>query len=167
MLPHHTKLTQLGARLGLSTLMALALIGCSTAADDAPFREIVGTKMMMTAVIDPSADVVWDSVKSIITAEGIEEIQPQSQEEWIAVRNAAVIVGEAGNLLMLERRAKDQGDWILWSLDLVDAGKAAMLAAETRDPQALFAAGGEIYEACLGCHEQYWIQGDGNVMPER
>ena len=153
--------------IGLVLLTLVASSTACTSKEEQPFREIVGTRLLMTAMLDPAADVVWDSVKSIITEEGIEEIAPQTNEEWIAVRNAAVVVGESGNLLMLERRAKDQGDWIGWSLDLVDAGKAAMVAAEARDPEALFAAGGAIYEACLGCHENYWVQGSGNVMPER
>lgn len=156
----------------LSISLAIPVVGCTqksveTLADQPPFREIVGTRLLMIGVIDPAVDVVWDAVKSIITAQGIEEIQPQTDEEWIAVRNAAIVVGEAGNLLMLERRAEDNDDWMLWALDLVDAGKAAMIAAESRDPEAVFDAGGQLYEACLGCHESYWAEGTENVMPER
>lgn len=157
----------------LAVFATISLFGCTKPTDSTttnqppPFREIVGTSLLMTAVIDPAVDVVWDAVATIITADGVEEIKPQTEEEWIAVRNAAVVVGEAGNLLMLERRALDNGDWMLWALDLVDAGKAAMIAAESRDSEAVFDAGGQLYEACLGCHETYWAEDSENVMPVR
>jgi hypothetical protein len=125
------------------------------AAAEGYFRPVVGEQALMLTMVDPAADVVWDAVQTIITPEGTEEIQPRTDEEWDLVRNAAVTVAESGNLLMMGRRMRDEGDWIAWSRDLVDAGAAAMRATEARDPQALFDAGGEIYRACSGCHAQY------------
>jgi hypothetical protein len=145
-------------RLTLAGLVLAGLpLACSPAGPpgEGHFRPVVGEKALMVSMIDPAADVVWDAVQTIVTAEGVEEIQPRTDEEWDVARNAAVTVAESGNLLMIGRRARDQGDWIAWSLDMVDAGAAAMRAAEARDPQALFDAGGEIYRACSGCHAAY------------
>ena len=135
----------------------LLLLGCTAPSEaELPFRPIVGTRLLMVSVLDPATDIVWDSVKTIVSLEGTEEFQPETEEEWTAVRNAAVVVAESGNLLMMGRRAVDDGDWIGWSLDLVDAGEAAMNAAEARNPEAIFDIGEQIYIACRGCHEQYW-----------
>jgi hypothetical protein len=38
----------------------------------------------MEWVIDPAADVVWDSVKSISTEAGTKEVSPQTDEQWAA-----------------------------------------------------------------------------------
>lgn len=138
----------------------LAILACQSpaseeAASDGYFRPVVGEQALMLTLVDPAADIVWDSVKTIMTADGVEEIQPDTDEEWDLVRNAAVTVAESGNLLMMGRRMRDEGDWVAWSRDLVDAGAQAMRATEARDPQALFDAGGEIYRACAGCHAQY------------
>jgi cytochrome c556 len=38
---------------------------------------------------------------------------------------------------------------------LTDTAEKAMKAAEAKDPAAVFDTGGEIYEACRGCHQRY------------
>lgn len=141
--------------LAASVLVCLGVcLGCS--APPEPYKPIAGVKLLMVSVVDPAADVVWDSVGTIVTLEETQEIRPQSDEEWAAVRNSAVVLAESGNLLMMERRAMDTGDWRRWSLALVDAGEAALKAAEAKDAEAVFAVGEQVYMACLGCHEKYW-----------
>jgi cytochrome c551/c552 len=41
------------------------------------------------------------------------------------------------------------------SQGLVDAGVLAMAATDARDTEALFDAGGRIYNVCVSCHQQY------------
>jgi hypothetical protein len=129
--------------------------GCSAGAAPPPFTPVVDTKALMNTVIDPTTDIIWDSVKTIITAEGIEEIRPQNEEEWTAVRNAAVIVAESGNLLMMVPRARDGGDWMRASQAMIDSGRATMKAAEAKDADKVFELGGVIYNACTNCHAKY------------
>ncbi len=143
--------------LGL-TLAVCSLTGCARTPPP-PLRPVAGSRLLMVSVIEPAADVVWDSVKTIVTLEATEEVQPRTEEEWLAVRNAAVVLAESGNLLMMGPRARDAGDWMRWSAELVDAGEAAMQAAEAHDPDAVFELGGRIYGSCTGCHEQYWAEG--------
>lgn len=133
--------------------------GCSTPAAEtaeSPLRPVVGEKALMTTVIEPAADIYWAAVGEIVSAEGVEEIRPETDEEWAVVRNAAVVLAESGNLLLIGRRARDTGDWQKWSIELIDAGEQAMRAAEARDEQAVFDVGERVYFACRGCHEQYW-----------
>ena len=101
------------------------------------------------------ADVVWDSVKTIVTAKGTEDIRPRTEEEWTAVRNAAVALTESGNLLMLVPRAKDGGEWMKRSQELINTGEAAIRAIDAKNADRLFTVGGDIYEACSNCHRQY------------
>ena len=92
------------------------LMGCSTAPPGSsampPFAPIASTKQLMEWVIDPAADVVWDSVKTTITEAGTKEIAPSTIEEWEAVRNGAAVLAESGNLLMMDGRARDRDRWM-------------------------------------------------------
>jgi hypothetical protein len=105
--------------------------------------------------VDAQADVVWESVKTVITDKGTEEVGPKTAEEWVAIRNAAVFLAESGNLLMMAPRAKDGGDWMRYSRELIDASEAAIRAADARDRNRLFEAGGDINDRCMQCHEHY------------
>lgn len=127
---------------------------CSGGAKPPPFKPIVDTKLLMAAVIDPQADVIWNSVGTIITMAGEENIRPKTEEEWMAVRNAAVAVAESGNLLMMVPRAKDE-EWMRIALTMVNSGEKAIKAAEAKNADQVFDVGGEIYEACTNCHSKY------------
>ena len=137
-------------------LSAVALaLGCG-APERPPFRPLADNKLLMQAVLEPQAEVIWDAVQTIITEQGTEEIRPGSDEEWASVRNSAVTLAEAGNLLMMSPRAKDGGDWMQAAAALIDTSTAAMQAAEARDADRLFEVGGEIYGACTACHQKFW-----------
>ena len=79
--------------------------------------------------------------------------------EWLRdpshVRNHAVALTEAGNLLMMAPRAKDGGEWMKRSEEMIEQGEAAMHAAEAKDWDKLFTVGGDIYDSCSKCHRQY------------
>ena len=120
-----------------------------------PFRPLADNKLLMQAMIDPSADLVWDAVKTIDSKEGTEEIRPKTEEAWTAVRNAAVTLAESGNLLMMVPRAKDGGEWMKRSQELINTGEAAIRAIDAKNADRLFTVGGDIYEACSNCHRQY------------
>ena len=109
----------------------------------------------MSSVIEPAAEVYWDAVGTIIDKKGTVEIEPKTDEEWTAVRNSAYVVAEAGNLLMMDGRAKDAADWMRLSQALVDVGQRAIKAAESKNKAAVFDAGAEVYDACVACHAKY------------
>jgi hypothetical protein len=141
--------------LAVIALGASLFTSCSSAPAPPPFKVVADNKLLMQSVIDPNADIVWDAVKTIITRYKTEEIRPRNDEEWIAVRNAAVALTESGNLLMMVPRAKDGGEWMKRSQELIDTGEAAMRAADSKNADRLFTVGGDIYEACSNCHRQY------------
>jgi hypothetical protein len=123
------------------------------------FEVAMDNPQLMVWVLEPAADVIWDSAGTIITAEGRQELAPTSDEGWEAVVRAAAILSEGGNLLMLPGRSRGE-DWMEYALALIDTGKLAQQAARARDADALFDAGGRVYQVCRACHNQYWIRED-------
>ena len=136
-------------------MVSAAGAACSSAPEPPPFKPIADNKLLMQAVIDPTADEIWDAVRTIITDKGTEEIRPRTNAEWDAVRNQAVALAESGNLLMMVPRAKDGGEWMKRAQELVDTSERAIRAAEAKNADQLFNAGGDIYESCSNCHQKY------------
>jgi hypothetical protein len=132
---------------------AVLLFACSR---QPAFHPVGTVKQIMGAAVAPSADVIFDSVGTIVDSSGIQEIAPKNDEEWKNVQNHALILAEAGNLLMIGDRAKDRGEWMKDSQALVNAGVVALNAAEKKDPAALLEAGGHLDAVCDQCHTKYW-----------
>ena len=141
-------------RVFLASLTAV-LAACNTAPPPPPFRPVADLKQLMQAIVEPAADEYWDAVGWIDDAGGTHEIAPTTAEEWDAVRNHAYAIAESGNLLMMQGRAFDAGEWMRVSRGLTDAATTALQAAEAKDVEALFDAGGVVYQACVACHEKY------------
>ena len=139
----------------LAASVSVLASACTSAPAPPPIKPVADNKLLMQAVVDPMADVVWDSVKTINTAKRKDDIRPRTEEEWTAVRNAAVALTESGNLLMLVPRAKDGGEWMKRSQELINTGEAAIRAIDAKNADRLFTVGGDIYEACSSCHRQY------------
>jgi cytochrome c553 len=134
-------------------LCSILLFGCGPKTPQSNTTLSLGE--VMGWVIDPNADVIWDSVKSISTKKGTTEIYPQTDAQWEAVRNSAAALVEAGNILTLEGRAKDNKQWVEYSKQLSKASAGALKAAQDKNKDALFDAGGDIYNACKSCHDKY------------
>jgi hypothetical protein len=134
----------------------LLLLVSSACAPQPAYKPIATVKQLMGAAVAPSADVLFDSVGTIVSTSGVEEIAPKTDEEWKNVGNNALIVAEAGNLLMMGERAKDRGDWMKAAAALTAAGVTALRAVEARNPAALLDAGGQLDAVCDQCHSKYW-----------
>jgi hypothetical protein len=139
----------------IAAAAALVCTACTGGAEAPPFKPLADNALLMESVIDPAADVIWGSVGTIITAEGEQHIRPQTDEEWLKVRNAAVTVAESGNLLMMVPRAADGDEWMRLSQAMIDTATAAMRAAEAKNPDGVFDTGAEIYAVCTNCHSKY------------
>jgi len=134
-------------------LGACVVSACGT--QPPPFKPVADSKLLMQAIVDPSASIIWEAVKTIESPAGTQEIRPKNAEEWTAVRNAAVALAESGNLLMLVPRAKDGGEWMKRAQEMIDTGERAIRAAEAKNAEQLFTVGGDIYESCSNCHRKY------------
>jgi hypothetical protein len=131
--------------------------------------------------VDPGADYIWDSVETVVSAKGVEEKAPHTDEEWKDVRRHAIMLMEATNLLQIPGRHvakpgekaddpkvelapeqiedminKDRASWIKYAHGLHDATMEAFKAIEEKDKDKLLDVGNAIDEACEKCHLQYW-----------
>jgi len=132
----------------------LLLSACAGQGDAPPYKPIADTKLLMASLIDPNADILWDAVGTIVDKDGTHNIRPQSDQDWEKVRNSAVAVTEAGNLLMMVPRTKD-AEWTRLAQGLVDTGAHALKATQAKNADDLFDAGAEIYAVCSNCHAKY------------
>lgn len=162
----------------------LAQLTCVEAAAPAatpadPPQRVLTIQELMDARIDPSADVIWDSVAFIASAKGEEDHRPRTPAEWDAVRQSALaLIAAINDLATPGRRVasvdKEPGPGELRAsairrrIDanpdafarharvLETAAKRALSAIDAKDADALMSAGGLIDEACEACHVIYW-----------
>ena len=110
-------------------------------------KPVADITQLMQAMVIPASNDLFNVARQ----------PPQDEKGWTAVRNSAVILAESGNLLMIGSRAKD-AVWMKTSLAMVDAGAAALKAAEAKDVDGITEAGNQIIDACEVCHETHWIR---------
>jgi len=116
---------------------------------------VASVKQIMAGIVTPSAYVVFDSVSTIVDANGVQENQPRTDEEWARVgANAAALI-ESANMLLIGNRAVDQGDWVKMAKAMADAGQIALKAAEAKSPEGILEAGETINQSCDNCHQKY------------
>lgn len=124
----------------------LILLSVATAQAQAPVFQPVGTvRQVMLGIVKPSSDVVFK----------FQFDPPKTDEEWATLQNNVLTLAEAGNLLLVPGRAKDQGEWVKNAKALIDTGSQAFKAANAKDAKALETIGDKIDETCESCHAKY------------
>lgn len=135
----------------------LVLVGAKNAGEStAPAAAPIATvKQLMDGLVSPAATTVYKSVSIVISDKGVEENYPRTEQEWHAVEGAAAALAEAGGLLMVEGRARDQDRWLKISQAMIDASLISMKAAQARDKEALLASGEALNASCDNCHRVF------------
>ena len=145
----------------------------------------------MDAVIDPSADALWDSVGIIVTPKGTEMRHPRSDEEWQEARRRAIALIEGTNLLIMDGRklvapgsavldqniqgvvSATEGQELLesqhqafvqFSRALHDVGEQMLKAIDAKDAAGMMSAGAAMDGVCENCHLKFWYP--HQVIPE-
>src|SRR6478752_2929126 len=151
--------------VGTAVLVATACNRTQPAPSSA-FRPTSTIKDIMDSVVDPSADALWESVATTVSAAGIDEHQPRTPEEWAEVRRRAISLVEATNLLIMEGRHvarpdekaeneevelgpeeieklinADRASWINNAHALNDAAMVALKAIDAKNVMGLLDAG--------------------------
>lgn len=173
----------------LALLTVLTVAGCKRATEAAapaaaampPFIADHTIKDLMLNVVDTNADVVWLSVTTVASDKGLVETRPTNDAEWTRVRQGAIMLAEAANLLMVPGRHvarpgeksetpgvelepaemeelinKDRPAFYRHAQDLYKAAMLAAEAAEKKDADKVFEIGETIEQACENCHKTYW-----------
>src|SRR5438067_4552318 len=169
-----------------SAIVLASLAGCARqpqtpAQAPAEYRTTATVKDIMDSMVDPGSDVLWDAVETVVSAKGVEEKAPHTDEEWKNVRRHAIMLLEATNLLQIPGRHvakagekaddpkvelapeqiedminKDRASWIKYAHGLHDATLEAFKAIEAKDAEGLLNAGDGIDNCWEKCHLQYW-----------
>jgi hypothetical protein len=147
-------------RVWIALISAVALAGAFSIgtivlaqAPSESFPPVASVRQLMLDLIHPSSN---DILLAIFRG------GPKDEKEWAAVRRSAVTLAESGNLLMMQGRARDQGDWMKDAKLLVDVGNSAYKAAQAKDGNALASLAGAVDASCTTCHKQY----RPNVFPK-
>jgi hypothetical protein len=159
--------------------VARCRVGSSKAAGD---RQVYSSiKDLMESVIDPSADTLWGAAGTIVDKQGVQDLSPKTQEEWLNVRRAAVRIIEGGNLLMIPGREaapvgtkseapgveleppeiavlikKKRKSFDAFAKALQALGLEALRASEVKNTDLLQEIGGRMENVCEGCHQTFW-----------
>ena len=134
---------------------ARAATPATAAAAAAEVTPVATVKQIMIGITNPAAYAIYEAVGTKTTSKGIEEIAPQTDEDWAKVESAAAAVAESGNLMLTGNRAIDKGDWVKMTHDMMDKAKLAMAAAKAKDKDKIVETGGDLNVTCDNCHARY------------
>ena len=195
----HARPSRLIAGAGLLFLVAVATEQCSSkfasaqAAAQPDLKSIVSVKELMENIVDPIADNIFDAVGSDVTAKGLVETRPTTNDDWAKVKIGAVTLAEGSNLLKMPRpiappgdknnsggpnapelspeqiQAKVDADRSLWNKhadELRDEALRVIDIVKAKNVDALFEAGSRLDRVCENCHLEYWYPGDKAAVLE-
>lgn len=162
-------------RAGLVVVLASLTVACSKPASPIAFDTTLSTKELMKHVIDPAAIALWGRAGTMETDKGTVDLAPDTEEEWAAAEHEAAVVAEGGNLLLTPGRAhsypiKDGKNWTKFAAQMTKQALAVKIATAARDKDKMFETGGDLYQTCVACHEQYYIpflkEGETTAAPK-
>jgi hypothetical protein len=156
-----------------------------TAAPAPPYNTVATIKDIMDSMVDPSADYIWESVGTEVSAKGVIEKAPKTDDEWKEERRRAILLVEAANLLVMPGRKvaqageKSENPGIELGpeeiMAIIDGNRATfhrlahefqqtaieqLEAVNKKDLPALLKVGGDIDTRCENCHKTYWYPND-------
>lgn len=144
---------------------AVALASCqqqtpaSKALAQAKFNSELPMSEFMGHFVDPAAFLYWNNSGSEVTEAGEKDRYPTTDEGWDVLVTGAITLVEAGNALQLPGRVREPvAEWNKYAQLMSERAMIARAAAEKHDKQAVFDAGGRLYEVCVACHEKFIIE---------
>lgn len=160
--------------------------GCGRSAPRGPELETAATiRELMDAMIDPSAEYLFDNIVEIADEKGVIDKTPKTDDDWKEARRRALMLFEAPNLLVAPGRKvgkpgekaeypevelspeqiqdlidDDRDAFVRRARRLQDAAALALKAIDARDKVELFAKLEDVDKACESCHLHYWYPND-------
>ena len=194
---------RLAWRAALALVSAVALTQCSSqtvessnesgTSDEATLTPVLSIRELMTHIIDPTADLIFDAAVVDVSSSGTTTTAPVSDEDWLKVERGILTLAEASNLLKMPRPVapagaeeepadpgkpppelppaeiqalidRDRARWNQHADALRTAALASLALVKGRDPEALFKIGSDLDNACEACHLEYWYPGDKPIV---
>jgi hypothetical protein len=175
--------------VGVALAAVLGLIGtacqsvATPAASAAGPEPVASVQELMQDEVDGAADQLWAAVSYSADLSGPVEHQPRSDADWRTLRQAAIVLVEATNLLAMPGRQiaaagaplsdaaapgmlsaqqiqasieRNRPTFGAYARALQTVGLEALGAIDQRSVARLQEAGGRIDEACEACHLVFW-----------
>lgn len=159
--------------IGFVSLAGGAEPGTELVASDASVSDI------MTTIVMPSADVLWNAVAIDVTAAGVVTTAPETEAEWQRIRASAETLAAITDKLLSENlpvsnapvepspgvlapeqiAALRKENWQAWTAHVYvmhEVAESALKMIDAKDTEGLSEIGGSLDEACENCHVQFW-----------
>jgi len=161
------------------------LASCAAAPPPSDYNTVATIKDIMDSAVDKSADYIWESLGTEVSAEGVKEKRPSNEEEWKEERRRAILLVEAANLLLMPGRkvakagekaenpevelspeqiealiTKDRPQFVKLAKEFQDTAIEQLKAVDERNIQDMLKAGGDLDTRCENCHKVYWYPND-------
>lgn len=170
---------------GMAAVFSFALAGGAVAqtGSNGDYMPTFTIEEVMASIVMPTAGTIWNAVAVNVSADGITESKPETDEDWEKLRWAAVNLAEATNLLLIpgrvvaspapgEEEEANDGDltpeqiqamlktqWPTW-VGFAHALHAVALQTidkiDNKDVDGLLEVGGDLDAACESCHVHFW-----------
>ncbi len=129
---------------------------CGAAIAQAPvYRPTpVGTlKQVMRGIVLPNSDILFS----------VFQTAPKNDKEWSVVQDSAIAISESAALISMPGRLLTNGekvpveraDWIKFTQELVEAGRACYQAAQSKNRDVVVVSLDRLSAACDSCHKVY------------
>ena len=133
--------------------------------DNADYYIKLHLNEFMPHVMQYAGDGIWKRQGYVIDKDGEHSLFPKNDDDWLEAESAALALAEMTNVLLIPGRRVPDPKWDEAVLKVRSVALKAAAAAEKKDPDAWFAAGGELDEACDVCHVQFDPTFKGKPQP--
>ena len=163
-------------------LLATSTMVCMTSVLNAQdFTHDITVSEVMSAIIMPASNVLWEAAYPESTPEGEVIKGPADEAAWLKVREAAISLAASTNLLLIpDLPVKDPAlitetpagelnpaamaaliksqsvAWAAHASVLHATAMQALDAIDQRDLDKLYDITGGLDGPCTGCHQQFW-----------
>ena len=151
-----------------------------------PFVYTGTVRDVMHMIVEPTSTALFDSVVTDITAAGIKETKPETDDQWDTLEHNAINLAEAANLIKMvgrpvarpdelnvdpqgpelppaeiaKRIAQTRDAWVKHAETLQAAAEEALKYVRAKDVDGMSKVGETLDDACESCHLAYWYPED-------
>ena len=179
--PMEKRTVCLAMAMAVAALIGLTACDKQASSERAP-RPQASIQDLMAYQVAPSAQRLWDATGVVMDEKGTHELGPKTEQDWLVLRQSAIDLIEAPNLLAMDRpllhpgakldgegdagsatRAeiqarldKDRPEFLARARELQLEALKALDAIDRRDRSALEQSGSRLDEVCESCHTKFW-----------